>query len=229
MWPTCKSLAVVALLFVSFPSHVVCNRLDNARIIRRAEQVRDSYDYVIAGGGTAGLTVADRLSEDGKCQFCSEFCDYQPASDLLDNVLVVENGVLNSDPQILAGLGGLYQSNSYDITSVPQVFMNNKTQAVVVGNLVGGSSAVNGMAFMRGTSDEYDAWKELGGPNSTWDWAGVLPYFKKAAYFTPPRDQLAKAFNMTFDVEAAWGQDPKTRIYASFAPNQDPGLSESLL
>ena len=98
-----------------------------------------------------------------------------------------------------------------------------------VGRVVGGSSAVNGMAFMRGTRDEYDGWGvELAGPNSTWDWNGVLPYFKKASYFTPPRDELARAFNMTFDIQGAWGQDPDTRVYASTAPNQDPALSMSL-
>jgi choline dehydrogenase len=122
------------------------------------------------------------------------------------------------------------QSNLlYNITSVPQKYMNNRTQAVNIGNVVGGSSAINGMAFMRGTSDEYDGWgAELGGPNSTWNWKGVLPYFKKAAYFTPPRGELANAFNMTFDIEAAWGQDPNTHVYASSAPNQDPALSKFL-
>ena len=62
--------------------------------------------------------------------------------------------------------------------------MDNRTQAVNIGNLVGGSSAINGMAFMRGTSDEYDGWAQLGGPNSTWDWKGVLPYFKKVCSAT---------------------------------------------
>lgn len=124
----------------------------------------------------------------------------------------------------------MQQNQLYPITSVPQAFMNNRSQAVNVGNLVGGSSAINGMAFMRGTSDEYDDWGStgLGGPNSTWDWKGVLPYFKRAAFFTPPRGELAEAFNMSFDVQAAWGQDPSTRIYASSAPNQDPALSMPL-
>lgn len=114
----------------------------------------------------------------------------------------------------------------YPITSVPQRWLANRTQAVNVGNVVGGSSAINGMAFMRGTADEYDGWAELGGGSdkSTWDWKGVLPFFRRAAYFTPPRPELAKAFNMNFDIDLAWGQDNDTMIYASSAPNQDPAL-----
>jgi choline dehydrogenase-like flavoprotein len=69
----------------------------------------------------------------------------------------------------------------YNITSVPQVDMNNRTQAVQLGCCVGGSSAVNGMVMVRGTKPEYDGWAELGGPNSTWNWDGILPYFKKVS------------------------------------------------
>lgn len=57
--------------------------------------------------------------------------------------------------------------------------MNNRTQDVRIGCCVGGSSAINGMVMVRGTASEYNGWAELGGPNSTWDWDGVLPYFKK--------------------------------------------------
>lgn len=53
----------LAHLVIGLPS-----RIQEANIIERADQVRDSYDYVIAGGGTAGLTLADRLTEDGKCK-----------------------------------------------------------------------------------------------------------------------------------------------------------------
>ncbi|KAF2188803.1 GMC oxidoreductase [Zopfia rhizophila CBS 207.26] len=57
--------------------------------------------------------------------------------------------------------------------------MNGKTFPVVVGHCVGGSSAINGMAVMRGTAKEYDIWADLGGKGSTWNWNGLLPYFKK--------------------------------------------------
>lgn len=47
------------------------------------------------------------------------------------------------------------------------------------GCCVGGSSAVNSQIFMRGTSEDYDRWQTLGGPDSDWNWQGLLPYFKK--------------------------------------------------
>lgn len=68
---------------------------------------------------------------------------------------------------------------SYNITSVEQPDMNNRTQAVRIGCCVGGSSAINGMVAVRGTRSEYDGWAELGGEGSTWDWDGVIPYFRK--------------------------------------------------
>jgi choline dehydrogenase-like flavoprotein len=91
--------------------------------------------------------------------------------------VLTESVADNSSDILRAGAGS--SSRTYDITSVPQKWMNNRTQAVMIGNVVGGSSAINGMAFMRGTSDEYDGWAEIGGPNSTWNWQGVLPYFKR--------------------------------------------------
>lgn len=57
--------------------------------------------------------------------------------------------------------------------------MSNRTQPVVIGCAVGGSSAINLMIAVRGTRSEYDGWAELGGPNSSWNWDGILPYFKK--------------------------------------------------
>lgn len=57
--------------------------------------------------------------------------------------------------------------------------MSGRTQEVIVGAALGGSSAINGMVYVRGTKEEYDGWKVLGGPRSTWEWKKMLPYFKK--------------------------------------------------
>jgi choline dehydrogenase-like flavoprotein len=59
--------------------------------------------------------------------------------------------------------------------------MNGRTQEVIVGAALGGSSAINGMVYVRGTKEEYDGWKVLGGPGSTWEWNKMLPYFKKVS------------------------------------------------
>ncbi|KAF4912747.1 Dehydrogenase xptC [Colletotrichum viniferum] len=198
---------VLAMLAV--PSAIARPMLmESATILERTEQVRDAYDYVIVGAGTAGLTVADRLSEDGE-----------------NSVLVIEYCHLISDEVIEAGKGRNFNDPGiqYNITSVPQPEMNNRTQFVWIGCCVGGSSAINGMVMVRGTKIEYDGWAELGGPDSTWDWHGVLPYFKKAVHFTPPEEELAEAFNITWDPEA-WGMEENTKIFASFPEYQNPTL-----
>ncbi|KAF2843525.1 GMC oxidoreductase [Patellaria atrata CBS 101060] len=182
--------------------------LQYAKVLQRAEQVKEEYDYVIVGAGTAGLTVADRLSEDGKY-----------------SVLVIEYCHLISDEVILAGGGRSFSDPGirYNITSIPQEDMANRRQQVLIGCCVGGSSAINGMVMVRGTAIEYDGWAELGGPGSTWNWDGILPYFKKAIHFNPPNEDLAEAFNITWDPNA-WGQEAKTHIHASFPTYQNPAL-----
>lgn len=77
---------------------------------------------------------------------------------------------------------GMNPSRMFNITSEPSPQLNNREFSVGIGCAVGGSSCVNGQVFLRGTKEEYDAWKELGGPDSTWDWEGLLPYFKKVRH-----------------------------------------------
>jgi len=84
------------------------------------------------------------------------------------------------------------------------------------------------MAGMRGTKTDYNIWAELGNEGSTWDWEGMLPYFKKAIHFIPPNEVFAKDFNVTYDIEAAWGQDENTHVYASFPGGNDPRISKGL-
>ena len=67
----------------------------------------------------------------------------------------------------------------YNMTSVPQTSMDDRVVPLGMGFCVGGSSAINGMAVMRGTKADYDFWAELGDEDSTWDWEGMLPYYQK--------------------------------------------------
>lgn len=85
----------------------------------------------------------------------------------------------------------------YNITSAPDAELGGSTHMVLVGNVVGGGSVVNGMAFDRASAADYNAWETLG--NSGWGWSGLLPYFKKSTTFTPPIASLATEFNMTWD------------------------------
>lgn len=175
---------------------------DHATILPRGAAPKESYDYVIVGGGTSGLTVGDRLTADGKY-----------------TVLVIEHGFFDNSSAILTGGGGGGMSpvRMYNITSAASAGLNNRRFSVGLGHCVGGSSAVNGMVFLRGTAEEYDMWGALGNKaDTTWNWKGLLPYFKKGIYFTPPSQQFSSQLNVTYDMDA-WGQESTTKIYATYS------------
>ncbi|SPO00763.1 related to alcohol oxidase [Cephalotrichum gorgonifer] len=159
-------------------------------VVRRAEDVSEEYDYVIVGGGTSGLTVADRITEDGKY-----------------TVLVIENGQFWDET-------GFDLPRVYNILSEPSPALNNRSFFVGIGNGVGGSSLVFGQVYLRGTEDEYAGWAQLSGKkHSTWNWKGLLPYFKKALTLNPPTPEQVEAGNIKFD-QSYWGED--TGLYATF-------------
>jgi choline dehydrogenase-like flavoprotein len=98
------------------------------------------------------------------------------------SVLVIEYGPFDKqEPSVLIpGLLDLPTSPymSFNLTSTPQRGLENRTVEIPAGAAVGGGTVVNGIFFDRGAAADYDAWAELGAAG--WDWAGMLPYFKKA-------------------------------------------------
>ncbi|KAI8155562.1 hypothetical protein KHU50_010122 [Colletotrichum sp. SAR 10_65] len=204
MMPSMKGLVLSCLAAASqlayawptqFPEHV--------NILTRAEQIASEYDYVIVGGGTSGLTVGDRLTEDGKWA---------------DTVLVVEYGYYDSQT-------GMNPRRMFNITSQPCPNLNGRSFSVGIGCVVGGSSSVNGQVFLRGTKDEYNAWKELGGTGSTWDWDNLLPYFKKGITLAPPDTAQAQEYNIKYDM-SYWGTTSK--IYAAFGKGPLTSIMKTL-
>ncbi|KAM7217259.1 GMC oxidoreductase [Rhypophila decipiens] len=176
-----------------------------------ASQLRDSYDFVVVGAGTTGLTVADRLSE----AFPSK------------TVLVIEYGDLEYAPGAFEPPtlweGTDYLAGSWEFFTQPSPVMNNKTAYVMVGKTVGGSSAVNGQFLDRGSQYDYNAWEDVygkggQGSNIKWNWKGLHPHFKKSVKFTKPSAADAEKYGYTWDVDAAYGGT--TPIYASFPPFQ---------
>jgi choline dehydrogenase-like flavoprotein len=99
----------------------------------------------------------------------------------------------------------------WNITSAPDAQLGNTGFPVLVGNVVGGGSVVNGMAFDRASAADYDAWKSLG--NDGWGWKEMLYYFRKSTTFTPPPAALVKEFNITYDATAYGKSGP---LQASF-------------
>ncbi|KAH7377474.1 hypothetical protein BKA64DRAFT_688205 [Cadophora sp. MPI-SDFR-AT-0126] len=153
------------------------------RIITRAESL-DSYEYVIVGGGTSGLVVANRLSENPKT-----------------TILIIEAGDFDQNedfitiPAITSGnipaLGGGPRGSKYDwnLTGIPQADLQGRSVPTPAGKVIGGGTVLNGMVFHRGSKSDYDRWQELGNPG--WSFDGLLPYFKKSETFTPPDPDLA--------------------------------------
>lgn len=114
--------------------------------------------------------------------------------------------------QIPSYANSLNKALMYDITSAPDANLGGQTRPVYVGNVVGGGSVVNGMAFDRASAADYDAWERLG--NTGWNWNSLLPYFKKSTTFTPPVP-LLNAFGVTYDASYYGTNGP---IHASFPP-----------
>lgn len=133
-----------------------------------------SPDYIIIGGGTSGLVVANRLSEDPDVQ-----------------VLVLEAGQdLSADPRV--NVPALFTTlmgsdAAWQYQSVPQPGLGGRTIREPQGKALGGSSAINGQSFIAPAQAEIDAWAKLGNPG--WDWAGLVPSYKKSYTLIPPPDQ----------------------------------------
>lgn len=108
----------------------------------------------------------------------------------------------------------------YGITSAPNANIGGQTKPVWVGNVVGGGSVVNGMAFDRASAADYDAWEQLG--NIGWGWNSLLPYFKKSTTFTPPADADVKAWGITYDASYYGTSGP---IQASFPNFEYPDIT----
>ena len=123
------------------------------------------FDYIIIGGGSAGCVLAARLSEN-------------PAI----TVALLEAGPVDSNVLIHcpAGLALLAQTGAagWGFETTPQAGLNGRKGYQPRGKVLGGSSSINAMVYMRGHKADYDHWAEQGNPG--WSYADVLPYFKKA-------------------------------------------------
>ncbi|GLO76034.1 choline dehydrogenase [Phaeobacter italicus] len=124
-------------------------------------------DYVIVGGGSAGATLAARLSEDPNTTVC-----LLEAGGRGDSILV------RAPAAVVAMLPGRPKINNWAYETVPQPGLNGRRGYQPRGKGLGGSSAINAMLYIRGHAGDYDEWASLGCEG--WDWQSVLPYFCKA-------------------------------------------------
>jgi choline dehydrogenase-like flavoprotein len=123
------------------------------------------FDYVIVGAGSAGCVLANRLSADGK-----------------NSVLLLEAGPKDTHIWIHVplGYGRLFKEKTVNwmYQTEPEPGLDGRTVFQPRGKVLGGSSSINGLLYVRGQHEDYDRWRQHG--NSGWGYDDVLPYFKKA-------------------------------------------------
>ena len=126
-----------------------------------------NYDYVIVGGGSAGSTLASRLSDDPSVTVCL----IEAGGDGKDVLIRAPAGVALMLP-------GRPKINNWAFETVPQAGLNGRRGFQPRGKALGGSSAINAMLYTRGHRSDYDDWAALGCKG--WSYADVLPYFLRA-------------------------------------------------
>ncbi|KAI0116131.1 GMC oxidoreductase [Hypoxylon sp. NC0597] len=179
-----------------------------------ADFVARNYDYLIIGGGTAGLAVAARLSED---------------PNLLIGVIEAgpsapEEETINNPSRILQTLGTKYD---WQFETVPQTGLGGRTLAWPRGKVLGGTSALNLMTWNRGNKEDYDAWEKLG--NKGWGWDALLPFFQKSETFHPPNATSQVINREYFDHQAIGTNGPVHASYAKEYPKTHQLCYDTLL
>ena len=135
----------------------------------------EGYDYIVIGGGSAGCVLANRLSETPTAR-----------------VLLVEAGSRDWDPLIrvplMASFFLRHKLHNWAYETEPEPFMDNRRIPWPRGRVLGGSSAINGMVYIRGNRGDYDHWAQLG--LRDWSYEKVLPWFKRSENFLEGPDDF---------------------------------------
>ena len=145
-----------------------------ANSTRSVAPLPDEYDYIIVGAGSAGCVLANRLSESGE-----------------HRVLLLESGGPDSNRwiHIPIGFGKVMfdREVNWMFETEPEARMHGRNIKIPRGRVLGGSSSINGLLYIRGQREDYDDWRALGNPG--WGFDDCLPYFKKSEHQTRGADE----------------------------------------
>lgn len=135
-----------------------------------------TYDYIVVGAGSAGATIASRLTESGAL-----------------SVLLLEAGTEGSNyfwSRVPVGVSKMIDlpAVNWCFSSEPDEGSGGRRIEVPRGKMLGGSSSINGMVYIRGQAQDYDHWAQLG--NRGWSWQDVLPVYKRMENYDGGSDEL---------------------------------------
>ena len=141
-------------------------------------EVKENYDYIIVGAGSAGCALAYRLSREASRK-----------------ILLLEAGGKDTFPMIHIPLGFAFMMKNESVNwcyeTQPEPGLHHRRISWPRGKVLGGTSCINGMVYIRGQKEDYDSWGVEG-----WSYDEVLPYFKRSEHYEPG------------GTEAFHGQDP---------------------
>ena len=151
----------------------------------QADYIAEQSDYIVIGAGSAGCVVADRLSETG------------------DRVVLLEAGPADTNPWIHIPAGVLKllynPAVNWNYASEPEATSGNRAIHWPRGRVLGGSSSINGMLYVRGNPADFDLWAQMGCRG--WSYDDVLPYFRKSENYVQGGDAAYRGKGGALQVE----------------------------